>query len=217
MKVMHSRTTIVVLGHMNPAIHHPKWYEWVGLIPKEEAEEALRKNPITTRLTSQFTSSKRTVTCQEGRWEVWSDGDGSGERCLELAAKVFERLNDTPVTAVGFNIQRHLETAVANVKEALARTYKEAGIPLLEGELSSAKCSLKIEVPTDKRTTRLTIEPSIRADHVVYVHSNSEYIIDEEDGHFDLKKYLDAEYKYALELADKRGQEVVGLFKKKQG
>ncbi|MCA9646778.1 MAG: hypothetical protein H6718_18235 [Polyangiaceae bacterium] len=96
--------SVVVVGNMNPAIHHPMWY--IGEVPEfaAEAEASLSGNSILTAPNfAKFATQNITVECQMNRWLIAASSSEKFELALHVAQETFRRLYETPVTAFGFN------------------------------------------------------------------------------------------------------------------
>lgn len=114
--------SIVVVGAMNPRIHHPFWYRYVDLLSKEEAEEAT-ENPETfcVPLLAQLQTQSLKIVCQEDRWEVQAAKPDLLQRLQDMTAKVFDDLlYHTPVKRFGFNFDYQRQTKHDNVPGFLA-------------------------------------------------------------------------------------------------
>src|SRR4051794_7203893 len=66
---------IVVLGQMNPAIHHPAWYHRVNLIDDSEFKEATfdgkaEGQPQTLISVPTVKVGAFAVTCYNNRWDI---------------------------------------------------------------------------------------------------------------------------------------------------
>jgi hypothetical protein len=126
----HQLTSVVVLGAMNPLIHHPAWYQLHGLLTEQEAKEALA-NPQTlcTQPAAQLLLSSLMISCQLERWEVQTGDSESEERLVPLATRVFDELLDqTPVNTFGFNFNFERKTRLTDVGGFLARKLKSLAV-----------------------------------------------------------------------------------------
>lgn len=113
--------TIVVVGTMNPAIHHPLWYEAAHLIDQTERESAMESpGLVNSREISQFAAPGYSILCLPERWEIRTASADLLERLLVLACGVFDALPHTPVKAFGFNFHVNRPTSVGSVGKVLA-------------------------------------------------------------------------------------------------
>ncbi len=168
--------TIVVLGAMNPAIHHPGWYQLVGIMTPEEAEEAHKDAAaFSSARVSQFSFGSITVTCDPSRWQVQTNDQKELPRAVSIAEKTFQILYHTPVSVFGLNFMYHRPTKLSKVNNALARLVE--GLPL---ELSASRneeraAKLTYEHGAAGRIMRIAIEPSVRGESLVYIGINVDH------------------------------------------
>jgi hypothetical protein len=96
---------VVVLGNMNPRIHHPKWYQIVDLLSEEEAELAIRSQQvICTPAFAQFSIADLNIKCLQDRWEIQTTSVEKSRQIREFTARIFDEiLPHTPVSTVALN------------------------------------------------------------------------------------------------------------------
>jgi hypothetical protein len=137
--------SIVVLGAMNPSIHHPSWYQLVGLIDEDEAQYAHKSgNTVTIPQIAQLEFQDFKIICQEPRWEVQTTNVDRTERLRKIAASMFdELLKHTPVSAFGVNVNYRLKTECSSVAKTLAKVITETDIGLSNENLLSAEVVLR--------------------------------------------------------------------------
>ena len=126
--------SVVVSGHMNPAIHHPAWYEQIGILTQAEALESLKgENFVCLPQVAQFASRGITVTCIPTRWDARTTKADQRERILDIAKRTYTALDHTPVSAFGFNFDI-VEDAEA--EDDIARYFGASLLPSigLEGD-----------------------------------------------------------------------------------
>ena len=90
--------SIVIVGSMNPRIHHPAWYEAVKILSAEEASAA--SLVACTPMASQFQLPGLNIICLQDRWEIQTQdpqesGADIGHRrpyFRYLGAHAYERL-----------------------------------------------------------------------------------------------------------------------------
>jgi hypothetical protein len=111
---------IVVLGSMNPAIHHPAWYKWEGILTPEEYDDAQKRDLVCSQPFSQFLGFGVSVTCSSDRWQILTSDPSKFGRILEIACRTFEILTHTPVGAFGINLQFQREAGVPHVGRHLS-------------------------------------------------------------------------------------------------
>ncbi len=177
---------IVVLGAMNPRIHHPSWYQLVNLITKEEAEAAL-SSPLTFGIPGlaqiQIPSLPLTISCQEQRWEIYTDKKVNLERMQNITWKVFDDLlSHTPVNVLGLNFNHSRSTLCPDVPKLLAHQTVTMGIGLSSDSASEAAITLR-RTFGDHRSV-VVVQPSLAGRESVSVSCNYEYPVGAAGGGF---------------------------------
>lgn len=167
--------SIVVVGKMNPAIHHPTWYKYLGLLDEQECNSALAATIVVVSPVSQFTAPPFQVVCQPERWEIQTTQSKYMERILVTASKVFEVLTHTPVSAYGFNFHFHKEARTANVGQALGSAVSGLPLGLVLSEDEAGEMSV-ISTNKDGHTT-ITVAQSALGPNRVLVRFNAHYNI----------------------------------------
>jgi len=178
----------VVLGHMNPAIHHPAWYQMSGILTPEEASAALAPSAQPFVMSqgpmplAKFVFNEISITCQSMRWQIEAPFSRAA-RCLEILAKTFDVLGETPVTAFGNNFHWHRELAGKEVAQVLGRLLAKTG---LVGESSQLQV-----MSTKNGNMTTTVAPSPKGPSICHVHVLVHHSIDamvpsEHPAHFDL-------------------------------
>jgi hypothetical protein len=97
--------SFVALGSMNPRIHHPKWYEQVGLFEPEAINAALTSpTTIVSAAFAQFATNDITVRCLPERIDIQTTNREHIDRIREIGERLFDDLLDhTPVNVVALN------------------------------------------------------------------------------------------------------------------
>lgn len=179
--------TIVVVGHMNPAIHHPGWYQSVGLFSEAEAKTAVGMLSGVSSELAQFRLDEIELLCLLDRWQLSAPAK-CGERVLDLAAQTFKRLSETPVRAFGINDHFQVETGVADVSAWLAEMFLSLPLGLTSlGAASSGTIIVEHQAP--KCVYRSTIGPSAKGPKFLSVVHNAHYLAPNEP-RFDLDVLL---------------------------
>jgi len=112
--------SIVVLGRMNPAIHHPAWYGAVDILRADEVEAAVAAREIVlVPQLAKFQSAGFGLQCTDEQWQVSTDDAALVSRILDIACGTFARLKDTPVSAFGVNTHMRFKPDEASIREAL--------------------------------------------------------------------------------------------------
>lgn len=186
---------IVVVGAMNPAIHHPGWYRAVELISEAEFTSALLSGPVCTPVMAKFVFNSLEVLCVQERWQV-KGPVVSGQHLLTIADRTFTRLADTPVSAIGINNDVQLETDVMDASAKLAEMISQLPVGLLElGEPSRA--TLTITHLDGEYTMTTKIGPSPRGTNFLSVAHNTHQNMQSGPVKFDLAPILHTAFETA--------------------
>ncbi len=168
---------IVVIGSMNPRIHTPAWYRLVGLIDDAELEEAVKHSQTAVHAAFAHWQIKDIgVDCVQSRWEVATTNAVCLERLRNMTVRVFDEfLNQTQVSAVGFNFNYWRVTDVSDFGRYLGSRLAKTQIGLKEDGLVSGELSLRRSA--HDRSILVAIRPSDEAgsESVVNVLNNYEY------------------------------------------
>jgi hypothetical protein len=167
--------SLVVVGAMNPSIHHPAWYRLNGIFTEEEYTAADKSSTLVTSQISQFSVGSVTILCDPVRWQAQTKDEAKLERLKEIAAKTFEVLFHTPVSLYGLNFAYHRVTTLSEVNSVLATLIR--GLPLGLGSEPAEKSAAKINYQTTSTGRVLTtlVEPSVKGGEQVFVAINAEY------------------------------------------
>jgi hypothetical protein len=176
---------IVVVGTMDPRIHHPSWYEIEKVLTAEEAKEALTSGELVCApILARFRTARFTIVCQQDRWEIQTTAPEALERLLEIAVRLFDGvLPSTPVAAFGLNFVFHRETGVPDVGASLASAVASLPLGLTPAEKATAQLTRTTTFP--ERTIQESISVPPGAATMVLVAYNFHYPISEK-GKFDL-------------------------------
>src|SRR5262249_37769702 len=114
--------SIVVLGAMNPPIHHPVWYGDAGILTRAEADEALRLPGFAcSGEIAEFTLPDLRMISTRSRWSVTTTRSHTLDRILNMAVLTYEELRDTPVSTLGLHFDYQRDAGIGDVREKLAR------------------------------------------------------------------------------------------------
>jgi hypothetical protein len=185
--------TIAVGGSMNPAIHSLLWYRVIDAIDENEYQASLRF-PLntTTQLFSQlrFASTKIMIQCQQNEWSIQGFSDAAWPMMVKVAGLVFEKLNETPVTAYAMVTQKHLDTRLPDVKAALAdKVYgMNLAFPHSDDNLGS---HIEMTMGIADYQVKLALEPSVRGIDKLFLFYQHQYFPPQEPGkYFDIGKLI---------------------------
>jgi hypothetical protein len=205
--------SVLVVGSMNPAIHHPFWYRSIGAMDEAELQGALKlpTNATTPALSLvQFGVPRLSVNCQQTQWLIQSNEPSQWERMVAISALVFSKLDETPVSAYGLLSQRHLPTQAPDVKSAIASSIfgLQLGFPAGKSTTSSVQMTVLEE---DYELTTL-IQPSVMSEQSIFCHYHQQYQAprpSEGYEHFDLGALLKGRLEKYLSGSDKFCSDVV--------
>ncbi len=177
---------IVILGGMNPRIHHPYWYRSVGLLDTEETEQALKTpNTLITPPLAQIHTPNLTIVCQEDRWEIRTTELGQIQKLQEITSKLFDEiLPHTPVLAAGFNFHLRRATESQDVGRILAATLYKAPLDLKPDHATGGEAVLRRT--HDDHTASVNVQMAPNDKRYVYCLYNFEYRFEGTSGHFSL-------------------------------
>ena len=183
--------SIVVLGAMNPRIHHPTWYRLVGLISEQEEQQALESGLLVTPPVAQFQCPGFVVLCQEERWEVQTNRSELFVRLRDLTSRVFdELLNHTPLNRYGFNFDYVRSTEAPDVAKLLAQAIVSLPLGLRAGNAAAGEIVLRRY--EDDHTIAVTLRPFEST--AVKVASNFDYTTPGTKGFFNLRDRIESRH-----------------------
>jgi hypothetical protein len=188
--------TIAVGGFMNPAIHHALWYRTIGAIDEAEYQATI-KTPFntTTQLLSQvrFANSRLAIQCQPNEWTIQGFDDSSWPTMVKITSLVFERLNETPVSAYSFVSQKHLDTTIPDVGAALADKIYGMNLALLRGSEPATGSNIELTVKVADYNVRMALQPSLRGGDKVFVFYQHQHVPPQvPGGYFNLGELITA-------------------------
>lgn len=184
--------SIVVLGNMNPSIHHPLWYQRLELVNDEEVTSALDSdNTLCTPTVSHIAFPEFSIKCQRDRWEINTAKRENCERLSNIASEVFQALDHTQLSAIGINVSLHIDTQIDNVPDYLATIVESTGLSLPDKQ-EPRTATLQYQVGADERRRTIKIEPSVLDTNKVFVGQNIHYDIEQQGitGYFDFAELL---------------------------
>lgn len=186
MTVLHYQS-VVIVGSMNPAIHHPAWYHSVSIITQPEFDASLRKQVLVNQQIAQFAIDGFSVLCLPDRWQISCDATDTS-RIIEVAKATFDKLYHTPVSAYGVNHDFHVETTV-QIRPTLAAVIRKTGLPFPSNEVATATITYTAE--GSGCTFKTTIAPSPRGPNFLHIQNNAHFTIQATSQNFDLGPLLD--------------------------
>jgi hypothetical protein len=184
--ILHQQS-VVIVGAMNPAIHHPAWYHSVSIITQEEFDASLLKPVLVNQQIAQFAIDGFSVLCFPDRWQASCDAE-DGSRIIEVTKATFEKLYHTPISAYGVNHDFHVETT-KQIHSTLGAIVRKTGLPFPPDEVATATLTYTVEASGN--TFKTTIAPSPRGPNFLHIQNNAHFIIQESNPQFDLGPLLD--------------------------
>jgi hypothetical protein len=175
MAVENNTYAVVVLGGMNPRIHHPSWYRLVGLFDEKEAELATQSPMmVITPPMSVIKTPMLTISCQEMRWEITTSEPSEVERIQEITTRLFDEiLVHTPVSTIGFNFNYRRATIAPDVAACLASVLARVPLGLKAEHATSGELTLRQTF--DDHTALVNVQPASDDKQVILSFYNFEY------------------------------------------
>jgi hypothetical protein len=167
--------SIVVLGAMNPRLHHPQWYREIGAIDETELQSALSEtmNVTPTFTQFQFGNPPIVISSQADFWQIQLTEEKLWPRMVEMASIVFAKLDETPVSAFALNTQLHRDTSATDVKALIARVLVNLNFGLPTGKSEGA--DMTVNAIEDDYTVAMSVQASLLSERAVFVFYQSQY------------------------------------------
>lgn len=179
---------IAISGAMNPAIHHPAWYGFIGAINSEEMALAATmpvqavagavvriqaNQAFCSAQFSQFTAGNLRVTCIPETWTI-SATDASGlDRIKDIADKVFAALAHTPISGYTISLFHHRHTSIMDVGAYLAQAIRSVPLGIMRIEDAEELAQLRYIGRSPQRDLVVNLQPSAKAKTIVYIGINA--------------------------------------------
>lgn len=179
---------IAISGAMNPAIHHPGWYRFIGAISSEEMELAatmpvqaiagavvqIQANQAFCSVQfSQFTAGSLRVTCIPETWTILATDASGLDRIRDIADKVFAALTHTPISGYTISLFHHRRTSIEDVGVYLAQAIRSAPLGIVRLESAEELAQLRYIARSAQRDLMVDLQPSARAKTMVYIGINA--------------------------------------------
>ncbi len=174
--------SLVVIGSMNPRLHHPTWYKGIGILDANAEQLALMDNEtIVGPDGAQFRTAEYRVACLPNRWAIESEDYDVAMRFGKIAGLVFdERLRETPIQAFGINHHAHAPTTLVDVAKSIVQKLETAH--LLPQDLASDTATCAIRFPWhDAGRGSLSFGPSVTSKAMLFAAFNFHYTIAQPD------------------------------------
>ena len=186
---------------MNPAIHQPRWYQAIGAVDGPTADKAASQpGMIVMSQLARARLGALHMQCLPDQWRVTTTGKDDEDAALELATKVFDALDHTPVAAFGINytLRKQLQNAT---RQSLASHLSQTPFSsrVVDGPPELEKLTLThaleplppVDGCTASRIFKATVTFLPSPDRTLEVSVNVHHDIDPtEAAKFDLSKML---------------------------
>jgi len=161
---------IVVAGAMNPAIHHPSWYEIAGILSNEEATKANESGVVVVSpQVASFNVGQISITCIPARWQAQATSESDFQKIVEVADRTFKVLYHTPISAFGINFMHHRVVRFENVAAELGRAIRSLNLGFMHEATRPEAGKLIYETSTGDKFVTVRLEPSVSGPNQVYV------------------------------------------------
>lgn len=211
--------SIVVTGHMNPAIHHPAWYRQLGVLTDAEVAESIgNEGFVVLPQLAQFIVGSITIACIPQRWDIRTTDEEQLDRILDIAIKTHKALDHTPVSAFGLNFDLVEKSPVEHVGRHFGAAL-QAQVGLTGTWLAG---DLQFRSGTDKPAVSVAISSEPRDPRFVQVKNNFHYSTQPpEDAaawkHFDLGEMIRARFRSDLEQARRNVAAILTTMNRQRG
>lgn len=182
--------TIVVLGNMNPSVHHPLWYLQVGLFQEDEVLKTLHeKEVICIPPLTKFSINNISMQCTQENWQIGTSDKSNLPYLESITAKVFDDLlKHTPVDRMGFNFNYRRDTASKDVAGFLANRLAEVARGLGMPEPTAAELILRRRIgegTAGAHVATTVLKPGSQPSSLLMTN-NHEFVFKGGGGFFDL-------------------------------
>jgi hypothetical protein len=165
-----TNTSIVLAGAFTPALHHPQWYQSLGVLSGAELEEALSQIALSPFSTT-FSWGTFTISCTPQQWAIITSSPDENERVIQITKRFLET-GALSILAVGYNYISHVKTGKENILSAM-----DAGLALNRfgpDDASLQRCSLTLGRKSGIGFMTIKLEPSVTASSRIFVSVNIE-------------------------------------------
>jgi hypothetical protein len=161
---------IVVAGAMNPAIHHPSWYEIAGILSNDEVAKANESGVVVVSpQVASFNVGQISITCIPARWQIQATSEGDFQKTAEVAERTFKVLYHTPISAFGINFMHHRVVRFENVAAELAKAVRRLDLGFIHETDQPEAGKLIYETSTEDKFVTVRIEPSVSGPNQIYL------------------------------------------------
>jgi hypothetical protein len=201
---------IVVVGHIDARQHLPQWYRLIDCISDIEMNAAVQSAAVLvmpptpglpTQASVQFDAGPFLISCIPDKWAIRTVSEAHCVRMIDVASKVFAKLNEIAVTAYGVNRVFSLSTP-GSAKQFLADRVMQANLALTKGD---SECNLMYVTHYEESDTLIAVGPSALDVNALQVTYNRNHRITTSSGYFNLggllKRDADPDWQAAAEYS----------------
>lgn len=184
--------SVVLVGSFNPTIFHPQWLARMGLLPKEEADEATVEfaAPQVTKFSTNWFECQVTLD----NFQMSTLQAEMEEPLRDLVVGTFDLLPHTPVWSFGLNFDSHFSLSSVDAWHKLGHTLSPKKIwdGLLEDPGTRAVLIQGRRKDDMPGTVNVRVEPSVRVHPGLYINVND---------HFDLRQGAPRSWEESITVA----------------
>lgn len=171
--------SIVVLGAMNPRIHHASWYLETTLVTEAEREHAVNdKGTFCTPPLAHINFPEFNITCQEERWQIQTSKDTALDRICSVAGGIFgSLLPHTPINLVGMNFDERRSVPPTTFR-IIAERLAEARLGFRAEHILAGEFIIRRDF--SQFTNSLTVKPLKTSADQLLIASNFEHRLEEQ-------------------------------------
>jgi len=160
----------VVAGAMNPAIHHPSWYQIADILSEEEVTKASESGVVVVSpQVASFNVGQISITCIPARWQIQATSESDFPKIAEITERTFKALYHTPISAFGINFMHHRVVRYENVVGELGKAVRSLELGFIHEAAKPEAGKLTYETSTGDKFVTLRLEPSVSGPNQVYV------------------------------------------------
>lgn len=166
--------TVVLVGAMNPALHHPAWYRSFGTLSDNEQQQAISRDFVFLPQLAQFRTETLHFYCDMQKWQLGTNIKSSIERVVTLTEDCFDKkLTETPLGSYGLNFNFYKKTECSNVGETLSKMLMKLPFGFMATGETTGNVSFTQSVTGGQ--FRCSIAPSRRDFRFVQIDFNVHY------------------------------------------
>lgn len=175
-------TSVVLVGHFNPAIIHPAWFSHHEVLPPSDLAEDPDLKVVSPSL-ALFQIGWLSVQVTDDHFELSTMESDRVVLMRDAAINIFALLSHTPLNAIGLNRTGHYPLEAGELERL--REVVAPSAPWTLFDTSSELSSLTVQGARSDIDhpgyTRLTIEPSVRIESGVFISINDHFELDADE------------------------------------